>query len=105
MQKASFLILTIYTLLSSNGFCQNLRLKINGQTESETRILDSLIYLKNHQDFLSIQSEVDSIQKTLSRMGYIENKAIPIKKVNDSSFDSEIHLKKQFKTVYIHYNK
>lgn len=105
MQKASFLVLIIYTLLSSNGFCQNLQLKIHGQTESESRVLDSLDYLKNHDNFLSIQSEVDSIQKKLSRMGYIENKVTPIKKVNDSCFNSEIQLNKQFKTVFIHYKK
>ena len=105
MQKAFYLVLIIYTLLSTNGFCQNLQLKINGQTESESRVLDSLNYIKNHPDFLSIQSEVDSIQKKLSRMGYIENKVISIKKINDSSFNSEIHLKKQFKTIYVNYKQ
>lgn len=105
VQKASFLLLIIYTLLTSEGFCQNLQLKISGETDYETKVLDSLNYSENHPNFLSIQSEVDTIQKKLSKLGYIENRLIDIKKINDSSFQSRIYLKNYYDTIYIYYNK
>ncbi|MEC3906911.1 POTRA domain-containing protein [Tamlana sp. 2201CG12-4] len=105
MQKTSFLVLIIYTLFSLEGFSQKLQLKIDGFTEAETRVLDSLGYQKNHLNFLSVKSEVDSIQNRLFNIGYIENKLTELLKVNDSSFLSKIHLKNKVNTIYIHYNK
>ena len=87
------------------GVCQNLTLKIDGKNEVETRMIDSLGYLKIHSDFKSIQSEVNAIQKTLFKIGYIENEITPLKKTNDTAFYSQIHLKNKFNTIYIYYNK
>ncbi len=105
MQKASFLLLIIYILFSSELFCQNLHLKINGNNEFETSTIDSLNYLKIHKDYTSITHEVDSIQKRLFKMGYIENRLNKIIKINDSSFKTQIHLKKKFNNIYIYYDK
>ncbi|WP_194766108.1 POTRA domain-containing protein [Tamlana sp. I1] len=105
MQKTRYLFLIIYTLFSAEGFCQNLQLKVNGQTPTETQVLDSLNYLKNHKDYFSIKTELDSLQNTLYKLGYIENELKRIEKINDSIFESEIHLKNKFNTIYIYYNK
>ncbi|AUP80341.1 POTRA domain-containing protein [Flavivirga eckloniae] len=105
MQKASFLLLIIYILFSSELFCQNLHLKVSGNTERETNTIDSLNYLKTHKDYTSISHEVDSLQKRLFRIGYIENELKDITKINDSLFETQIHLKKKFNTIYIHYDK
>ena len=105
MQKTSFLILIIYALFSTGGFCQNISLKIEGKNEVESRIIDSLGYIKIHNDFKSIQSEVDAVQKALFKIGYIENKIKSLKKVNDTTFHSGIQLKNKFNTIYIYYNK
>ncbi|GAA3637026.1 hypothetical protein [Flavivirga jejuensis] len=105
MQKASFLFLTIYIVLSSGLFCQNLHLKIDGNTEFETSTIDALNYLKNHKDYSSIKHEVDSVQKRLFKMGYIENRLNEIIKINDSSFKTQIHLKKKFSNIFIYYDK
>lgn len=105
MQKTSFLLLIIYSLFSLEGFCQNLTLKINGQNEFESSIIDSLSYLNTHKDFKSIKSEVGAIQKGLFKIGYIENEIKSLKKKNDTTFYSKIHLKNKFNTIYIYYNK
>ncbi|NMH87780.1 POTRA domain-containing protein [Flavivirga algicola] len=105
MKKASFLLLIIYTLFSSKLFCQNLHLKINGNTEHETSLIDSLNYLKKHKDYTSIKREIDSVQKRLYKIGYIENELKETIKINDSLFTSRIHLKKKFNTIYVYYDK
>ena len=104
MQKASFLVLIIYILFSSDIFCQNLFLKVDGNNKAETASIDSLNYLKVHTNFSSVKFEVDSIQNTLYKMGYIENDIQSFKKINDTTFYCHILLKKKFNTIYIYYN-
>lgn len=104
MQKATFLLIIIYILFPLEGFCQNSNLKIYGKTEAETKVIDSLNYLKLHNDYTSIRSEVDSIQNTLFKIGYIENELKAINKKSDSLFTAQIHLKKKYNTIYIYYD-
>ncbi|MBU2949492.1 hypothetical protein KO493_02140 [Tamlana agarivorans] len=94
----------IYILFSSEGFCQNLHLIIYGGSKTETATIDSLNYSKTHIDYQSISSEIENFQNTLLKQGYIENQLMGIEKINDSTFRSEIHLKKKFNTIYIYYN-
>tara|TARA_R110002096_G_scaffold264782_1_gene458238 strand:+ start:2180 stop:3838 length:1659 start_codon:yes stop_codon:yes gene_type:complete len=90
-------------LFASELFCQNLHLKIDGSSSYETQVIDSTNYLKVHENFASIQLEVDSIQKLLYKKGYIENELKNINKKNDSTFLAKFHLKKKFNTIYIYY--
>ena len=105
MQKTYFLLLIIYILFSSEIFSQSLHLKIEGSSEFETNIIDSLNYSKIHTDYASAKFEVDSVQKALFKKGYIENELNEIVKINDSAFSAQIHLKNKFNTIYIYYDK
>lgn len=105
MQRTLLLLFIIYTLFSFEGFCQNLNLIINGKTNEETKIIDSLQYNKIHTDFNSIKNEVNTIQNQLFKLGYIENEIKQTKKINDSSFLSKVLLKRKFNTITISYNK
>ena len=105
MRKTTFLLLIIYTLISTEIMCQNINLKINGNSELETKIIDSLGYLKTHDDFFSIKTEINAFQNSLFNLGYIENKALQLEKLNDSTFHFQIFLKKKFKSIYVYYNK
>jgi len=88
-----------------NGFAQNLSLTVHGNNQNETTILDSIGYAKNHKDFISIKTEVDRIQKTLFKIGYIENEVKRIEKINDSVFISKLNLKNKFRFIHIYYNE
>lgn len=105
MQKTSFLVLIIHLLFSKEVFCQNLVLKIDGGNETETQTIDSLNYTKIHNDFVSLKNEIDSVQNVLYKLGYIENELKGVKKIKDSSFYSQIFLKRKFNTLYIYYKK
>ncbi|XMO85204.1 POTRA domain-containing protein [Algibacter sp. AS12] len=104
MQKPSYFILIIYILFSIEGLSQNLILKIKGESELETRIIDSVGYVKFHKDYASIRNETKAAQNKFSKLGYIENELFAIKKINDTTFHSTIHLKNKFDSLYIYYD-
>jgi len=105
VQKSYFFVLIIYILFSSEAITQNLQLNISGETDAETKIIESIGYNKIHQNFLLLKTEVDSLRKHLNTIGYIENRLIEIKKKNDSIFDAQLYLKQKFNTIYIYYHK
>ncbi|MCF7561154.1 hypothetical protein L3X39_10945 [Sabulilitoribacter multivorans] len=82
-----------------------MHLKINGATEYETSVIDSLNYSKIHKDFASVKFELDSVQKILYKKGFIENELANLEKVDDSTFNAQFLLKNKFNTIYIYYNK
>lgn len=105
MQKTSITILIIYFLFTCLAFGQNLSLKITGNDNKETMVIDSLGYLKNHKNYIQLVSEIDSVQTKLFKIGYIENESSKIEKENDSSYLAKIQLKKKYHTIYIYYDK
>ncbi len=105
MQKTSFSFLIICLLFSSELLGQNLHLKINGENDNETEVINQLDYKKTHKDYISIKEEIDTIQNQLYKMGYIENKLNKIDRLNDSTFTANIQLKKKYNTLYIYYDK
>lgn len=96
------LILLIFT--QNSVFSQNLRFKINGKDSSETAVIDSLSYRKNHLDLISIKKEADSLQKRLFNIGYIENSKNRLSKTNDSSYQIQFDLKKHYKSLRVFFN-
>lgn len=104
MQKNSFLIFLVFILFSSEVFCQNLKLQINGKTNTETESIETLGYKNTHTDFSSLKLEVIAVQKKMYKAGYIENKLFALKKMNDSFFIAKIHLKNKYESVHIYYN-
>lgn len=105
MKKIHSLILVISILFSTKVFCQDLFLKVKGDSEAETLIIDSINYNKTHKDYTSLKLEVNTIQKKLYKLGFIENEFEEIKKLNDSIFISKVKLKRKFNTIFIYYKK
>jgi outer membrane protein assembly factor BamA len=105
VQKKGCFLFIIYILFSWEVSGQNLQLNISGNNDFESQVIDSSNYLKTHKDYLSISSELDTIQKRLYRMGYFENKFEALSKINDSVFHAKMHLKKKYNTIYIYYDK
>lgn len=84
---------------------QNLTLKVFGNDAFENQVIDSIGYSKKHKNYSLINSEIDSIQNKLFKVGYFENEFSKIKKENDSSYLVKIDLKKRYHTIYIYYEK
>jgi hypothetical protein len=77
-------------------------LQLKGNSIIETRIIDSLYYNKNHTNLKSINDEVTLLSVRLSKMGYIENKILENKKVNDSIYLTSISIGKRIDFINIH---
>ncbi len=102
--KNKHLYLIIYILFFSKSFCQNLTLEVFGKNKIETKVIDSLNYKKQFNNYLSIETEVNSIKKKLEKLGYLENKLLQIKKETDSTYFAKFYLNKRYKNIRIYYN-
>lgn len=97
-------IVFIIILLSFGKNCsaQNLKLKINGNTSFEDKIIDSLGYNSDHKNAKSINEETNTLSGKLSKIGFIENHILLISKENDSSYISKFDLGKRIKKIHIY---
>lgn len=73
-------------LSSSNLFAQSLQLSAIGETNGNTRILDSIDYQRSFTNFNDLQTEAYQLRNKLSQSGYLESEFINLEKKNDSSF-------------------
>ena len=105
MKKTSILLLILCFNLNFTAICQNLSLKISGNDSYEDRIIDSIGYIKVHENYNVLLMQTALIQKKLYNAGYIENSRSDIKKENDTSFVVKMHLKTKYNTIYIYYNQ
>ena len=105
MTKPFFLFLFLSFLFASEAISQNLYLKVTGQSDRETKILDSIAYKKAHLELNSLKQEVDSLQKQLYKIGYIENELKQLRKENDSTYFGIFDLKQNYKDIHIYYKE
>ena len=79
---------------------QNYSLELNGISENETKIIDSLHYQKAFSKLEDIEKEVKIILEKLQKKGFLESEIVKNTKPNDSTFLYEYSLGK--KTNFIH---
>lgn len=91
-----------FFLFSISGYAQNFYLKISGSTEQESKTLDSLNYKTKHKNIKSIYDETKNTSIRLSKIGFINNKIIETKQINDSTYNSIITLNELIKEVHIY---
>ena len=104
MKKKHIILILFYFLVYLNIDSQNLYLDIKGENLLETKKIDSLGYDKIHKNFNSINKTIEGLQQTLYKEGYIEANVKNIKRINDSSYKTNIALKTQYKTILIKYD-
>ncbi|MCP2029261.1 hypothetical protein L1276_004445 [Flavobacterium sp. HSC-32F16] len=89
-----------FLFISYSAYTQNFYLKINGSNTLESKTIDSVFYNTIHPNTKSLFNEIKNTSEKLSKEGYIDNKILDTKKINDSTYISFFDLKK--KTKYIH---
>lgn len=101
MKKIFFLFLLFIN--SWNTYTQEFYLKIIGETEQETKIIDSIGYMLKHKNAKSIIDENNSFYEKLNQKGYTENQLLENYKQNDSSFYFKYSIGKKvtFINIYI----
>lgn len=94
-----------FLFLCQNSRAQNFILKINGTSDKETKIIDSLQYNRLHKNNTSIEKEITITSNKLEAIGYLNLHRNEIIKTNDSIFTVQFQLNKQIKQSYIYVGK
>jgi hypothetical protein len=84
-----------------NTSAQGPSLTISGNSDFESKIIDSLSYNQKHVNAKSILNEVNLMSEKLTKIGYIENSVIQSTKVNDSTFNYLFNLKNKVDFIHI----
>jgi len=92
----------IFCLISISSYAQNFNLKINGTNTVENKIIDSLNYSAKHPNLKSLLNEIKDTSEKLAKKGFLDNKILETKNINDSSCTSIIELKKRIKEMHIY---
>lgn len=98
-----YLIFALIFLTSQNYFGQNRYLKINGKDDNQTKVIDSIGYLKLFGSDKDAVNENNLLIKKLEKIGYLANQLIENKKTNDSTstYTYNIGIKTKFLHLYI----
>lgn len=94
-----FILILIY---QSNCHSQQLNLKISGENSFETTSIDSLNYQTIHPNLNSIQNTITQLNERLIKKGFLECQIIEIKKINDTTYQAKLNLKKKIRYITIY---
>ena len=103
MKKIFFLFFIF--LNSWNTSSQEFYLKIIGQNEKETKVIDSIGYLIKHLNTKSIIDENNSFNEKLTKKGYTEVQITEDFKLNDSTFCFKYNIGKKIDFIHIYIDK
>jgi hypothetical protein len=97
-----YLLLFLLFKFGIFSYAQNINLEITGTSLLETKLIDSITYVSNHQNAKSIGEEIEKTTQKLAQIGFLENKIINTTKINDSSFYAKLDLGERVKSVHIY---
>lgn len=100
MKRLLLIFIVLFTCFHAKA--QNLQLKIEGSSGTETKIIDSLSYNKVHENVKSINEETTSISDRLFRNGYLENTLTGNTKTSDSTFVYKFSVGAKTNTIHIY---
>ena len=103
MKKIFLLILFLF--FSWNISAQQLYLKIIGETEKETNLIDSIGYSLKHANAKSISDENNALAEKLTKNGFLENQITENIKSNDSTFFFLYSLGSKINFIHIYISK
>jgi hypothetical protein len=99
--KTKILLIIIF-FFSLASRAQDFQLKIIGNTNAETKTIDSTGYTSKHQNAKFIIAEINQLSEKLSKNGFIENQITKTIKTNDSSYSAKITLGNRIKNIHIY---
>lgn len=88
-----------------NLSAQEFQLKILGQNERETKIIDSIGYTLKHKNTKSIIDENNFFYEKLHKKGYTDSQLIENNKPNDSCFNFKYSLGVKVKSLHLYINE
>jgi hypothetical protein len=97
-----FFLFCFLIIFSRNVSAQNFYLKIIGENETENQSIDSIGYVKKHQNLKSIINENNSFYERLTKKGYLNTQLTENYKLNDSVYCYKYKFGKKINYAYIY---
>lgn len=97
----TLLLFLLFSTISWQAASQELHLRIIGQTDLETKTIDSLKYNTEHKNIKSINYEINKLSANLSQIGYINNILPNVTMVNDSIYSAKLILGEKINWICI----
>jgi len=104
LQKLLCKTLVLCLLFSANLNAQSLHLDITGGNDSDIKLIDSLSYEKQFQNYEALNQEILDFKIRLEHLGFLESELKNVTKKNDSTFLAFFSLKNRYKVIRIYYN-
>lgn len=103
MKHKFFLIvyLYIYTSFFWVASGQTTWLEVKGKDSTETQLIHSLLTKNEFTDLFTLNKELDSLEKSLLKLGYIELERKAVEQVSDSSFLAIFSLKNKYEYLQV----
>lgn len=99
------IISLLFLIASQISSAQILYLKISGQNDKETRIIDSLGYQSKHQNAKSLIEENNQFSNRLSKIGFLNSRVVENFKTNDSTFYFLYDIDQKTKWIHMYIEK
>ncbi len=96
-----YYILIACCFFSFQFWGQNLQLKVIGENDHATKIIDSLGYITQHENLKGIINTANTTSEKLFRLGYISNRIKGNTAINDSVFLTEFEIGKKTHSIGI----
>jgi hypothetical protein len=93
LKKLAFLLVLL--LFFIRGKAQHLYLTIEGQNKTESKVIDSIGYIKQFQNAKGVVDETNNFLTTLFQSGYLESEIVNNQKQNDTTFLFQFKLGKK----------
>ncbi len=100
-----FFSIYFFLLFSFSVQAQNLHLKIEGQNDTETKVIDSLSYKTQHENAKAVEDETKKMLLSLQQKGYLEAQSFNYLKTNDSTFMYKFSIGQKTNTLHINTSK
>ena len=99
-----FLYLNIYTGFFLLANSQEINLYVSFQTSIPKPIEDDLVIIQKHDDFKSIEKEVERLSEKLEIFGYLENSLNSLERISDSTVTASFYVGKRYTQLKIDYS-
>ncbi len=100
----NFIFIAALLVFVNRLTAQNLNLKVTGETETKTSVIDSAGYKTSYKNYNSLGAELNSLKNKLARLGYIDTTIDSITKQNDTLFNAYLFLGKKIRRIKIQYD-
>jgi len=106
LKRILFVYLQLFFLcfFSSEGFAQQLNLKIEGENTLQTQVIDSLEIQRTFTNYKTLEEAAKNVAPSLQQAGYLTSQLLEIVNKNDSIFLASYHVGRKYTYIKVYYD-